>query len=304
MGRGMKLAIICPVGPLDRYGYQHNHTIVLENLSRFATRVYLCSTTRNRIHIGDLLSRFSNVQYLANEHTWFDLDSNGDEVFRIGRLEEAINACLERCKQDGMDCAVQIHINQYVQDPNRDHLRRVCQDMLDRASPFEWLYKKYQIADRLFHTDTRVPWILNLQIDNPYVIRADSIHHRNGQERYAIQSNDFRFMDHVAIVDCGMEMTPQDLADKRNFVRGYEELAPGIRWGGFNWDNDLAYYVRKFNSKTMSSEPLDATGQALAAHSQSDFVSWTILHYYRGPTMRRRLASLLRWHIAARLPRG
>jgi len=275
----MKIGVICPVGPLDRYGYQYNYMTIMENLAAFATQVYIISSSRNR-DLHDLLSRFPNVDYIFNEDTRFDVDATGNEVFSMEKLEHNVNLALQKCKEDGMDCAIQMHINQYVQDRNKDNLRRLCGDMLEAGRPFEWLYKKYQLGNRLFHADTRVPWILNLQIDQPFVIRADSIHHRDSHERYKIEHGDFRSKDHIAIVDCPMEMTWQDLEEKMRFLYGGSVLGANVDpcLGEYL---SLPYYLRKFNQKLISNEPLDATGQVIARNSRSDFVSWTLLKHYQ-----------------------
>jgi len=303
----MKIGVVCPVGPLDRCGYEYNYMTVMESLSSFGARVYLCSSTRNRANVDSLLARFPNVEYISNENTWFDVDGDGNEVFRMAKLESNLNLTLERCRHDGMDCAVQIHINQYIQDRVREPLRQLCRDMLEAGRPFEWLYKKYQLGNRLFHADSRVPWILNLQIDNPFVIRADSIHHRDGSEVYRIEHADFRDKDHVAIVDCPMEMTLQDLADVMNFTRGMSELNPQAN-PRFDWNVYLPYYVQKYNAKMMSDEPLDATGKAIVGTSRHDLISWTLLKHYRKPTSAkpdtaRQMVGILR-RLLAKVNRG
>ena len=203
----MKIGIVLPIGPLDRFGYQNNYSLVVENLSNFATHVYICSLSRNRTYVDNLITQYPNVECIANEQTWFDLDSNGNEVFTIDGAIKQTNLGFKRCKQDGMDCGFLIHINQYIQARVMKPLRRKCRNMLKADRLFEWLYKKYQLGDRLFHSDTRVPWILNLQIDNPYVIRPDSLHQKNGHKSYKIEHGEYRSKDHLAIVDNPMEMT-------------------------------------------------------------------------------------------------
>lgn len=89
-----------------------------------------------------------------------------------------------------------------------------------------------------------------------------------------------------------------------NFIRGYEELNPKFNWKGFDSDKYLQYYVDKFGSKVLSKEPLDATGQIIASHSQRDFISWIILRNYLGPSIRRRLIGFLRGHVLAKLERS
>lgn len=297
----MRIGILCPVGPLDRYGYQYNYLVVIESLARFAMRVYLYSTTRNRANVDKILTRFPNVEYISDETTWFDLDKNGNEVFSMGKCERNNDLILRCCQDDGMDCAIHVHINQYIQQRAISSLEQVCRQMLESGRAFEWLYKKYQLGGRLFHADTRVPWILNLQIDNPFLIRADSIHHRDGDEQYRIEHGDFRSKDHLAIVDCPLDMTLQDLAAKMNFLRCYQELNPQAT-PRFDWNRYLPYYVRKLNAKKISDEPLDAAGRAIARNSRDDFASWAVLRCYRRPSAARWLLGFLREFVRPILP--
>jgi hypothetical protein len=148
--------------------------------------------------------------------------------------------------------------------------------MIDTGRPFEWLYKRYQLGDRLFHADTRLPWILNLQFDNPFRIAADSIRHHQTSEYYRIEHGDFRSKDKVAIVDCPLEMTVKDVAELSMFTRFMSDLNPQARTN-FDWDELLPYYVEKFNAKVLCGDSLDVTGQAIARGSENDFISWQVL---------------------------
>jgi len=289
------------VGPLDRYGYQYNFLPVLDSLSAFADTVYLCSTTAIHTHVDALRERYPNLRYIWDERFSFDTDDAGSEVFSITKIEDAENNGLEIMRRDGMDCALHIHINQYVQESARGHLKAMCQKMLDKGLPFEWLYKKHQVGDKLFHAETRLPWIVNLRVDANYVFRADALHHRDGSEIHRIDHADFRFMDHLAVVDCAMELTMRDQAEKTNFIRGYEELT-GVAWdGNFDQETYLQYYATKFSAKVLSGERLDATGEAIAAASRDDFLAREILRRYRKPGLKRRAINYFRGQLRVRL---
>jgi len=278
----VKIGILCPIGPLDRFGYQFNTMPVLRSLATFGTTVYLVSSTRNRAQIDAILAAFPNVKYIAGPETWFAQDEQGEEVHDIFRITGNVTLAMQQAQRDGMDVGVSIHISQYVQDHVMAPLREVCARMLADGQPYAWLYKKYQLYDRLFHADYRLPWILNLRIDNPYFISPDSITHRETGERIMIQGGDFRDHDPVAVVDCPMERTPQDLVAFKEFTRFYAELNPNAPTN-FDWDYIRDYYIRKFNAKRMSAEPLDATGRAIAAASRPDFVSHLLLAHYTPP---------------------
>ena len=89
-------------------------------------------------------------------------------------------------------------------------------------------------------------------------------------------------MDKIAVVDCPMEMTIQDLEDVKRFTRYYSDLNPQASTD-FDQDTYLRYYANKFSAKMISKEPLDETGQAILRNSRSDFICWDILQRYRCP---------------------
>ena len=279
----MKIGILCPIGPLDRFGYQYNTQPVLRSLTTFGTKVYLCSSTRNRAQIDTILETFPNVEYIAGPETWFPQDEHGDEVHAIFQITRNVTRMMEHARRDSMDVGISIHISQYVQDRAMEPLCAVAQRMLDDGRPYDWLYKKYQLHDRLFHADVRVPWILNLRIDNPFTFSPDSLTHRDTDERIRIESGHFRAHDDMSVVDCPMERTPQDLVDFKLFTQFYAELNPDAPTG-FDWDYIREYYVRKFNAKTISDEPLDPIGREFAAASRAEFVSHLLLDRYQPPT--------------------
>jgi SAM-dependent methyltransferase len=277
----MQIGVVCPIGPLDRFGYQHNYRLAIGSLASLAARLYLVSSTRNRSNVEELLAEFPSI-----EGTWFDLDEQAIEVFSVPRLEANINLGRSQCVRDQMDCAIQIHVTQYIQDRNRDKLRRQCEVMLEGGLPFDWLYKKYLLGGQFFHADTRVPWILNLRVASNWEWRADSLHNLEQGSVWSIESGDYREMDHCAIVDFPMERTVQDLMEFRAFTRGYAELSPA-REVRLDWDGTFSYYVGKFAAKRPSPEKLDGIGCAIAGNSRREFVSHVLLAEIKaGKTLR------------------
>lgn len=289
----MRIGVICPIGPIDRFGYQYNYPITINSLAQFADQVYLVSSSRHHDSFCSFLKSFSNISLISNQNTWFTLDENGDEYFQIARLEENLNIALEQCKSDRLEVAIQIHINQYVQDYVRPNLRNVSQEMFKSGKPYSWLYKKYQYGNRIFHADTRLPWIINLTMNDPFVIRADSLQRSDGGERVQIQHGDYHHADPNAIVDCPMELTLNDLKLIREYTRHYIELNPNAVTE-FDWNQYFHYYLSKLNKKVLSNEKLDPTGEEIARRSQDDFLSWIFLENYKRPGLSRRIIEILR----------
>jgi hypothetical protein len=287
----MKIAVFCPIGPLDRFGYQYNFVEILKSHARFADNVILFSSTRFQIPLDSLIANYQNIRLISDPRSWFNTDESGQEIFSMARILQSANLILEQCKQEGMDCAIFLHINQYVPAISINPLRRECQRLLESRRPFAWLYKRYQYADRLFHADTRLPWIFNLQIDNPYQVDADSIRHRTTGKRIAIQHGDYRRKNTQAIVDCPLEMTIDDLRAVKEFTYHYADLrlnAPEV----FDPQAYFAYHLRKLNAKKISTEKLDETRSVIARSGQPDFISRSLLAAYSPPNFQRKV---LRW---------
>jgi len=272
----LKVAALVAVGPLDRYGYQHIYMPVLDNLSAFAARVYLCSSTRNRSGVDEILRRFSNVVYVSNENTWLPLDDHGQETFSLLPLMENTNKMLEIACADGMDCAVLFSINQYLPEENQRNFLDDCQSMIDNNEPFRWMYKRIQLGDRLQIVDRRVPFILNLHYPAVMVIEADSLRLPDSGEYYRSTLGDFRAKNVISTVDVPREMTPQDLEELRCFIRNYDEINPGVD-PTFIWERDKWREVTKYSAKQFSSDPLGPTGRVIAENSRPEFVSQYLL---------------------------
>ena len=288
----MKIGVICPIGPLDRFGYQYIYKAILESLTLFADVVYLPSSTKNRTNVDKLLNAHYNIKYVANEETWFGFDSNGREIHKRKKSAARCNYTLDLMKKDGIDCAIVICINQYIPMHSQAPLRSVCEDLISSKKPFEWLYKKYQLGNQLFHSDSKVPFIINLTTDRPCKIASDSIITENGRKIH-IKAGDYRRYDHVAIVDAPYEMTIDDLKDKVNFIKNYADLRKDVR-PFFVKEEQIKYHVHKCNRKIISNEKLDYFGEKIAANSSSDFIGWEFLKNYSGPPIYKRFYRYMR----------
>ncbi len=278
----MRIAAICPVGPLDQYGYQHFPDLALRSMSPLCDRVYMYSSTRDQPNVDQILADAPNVIFFSSANTWFVQDETGKEVYDPAKGEQNANAFLRHAKADGMDVCVLLCINQYVPAQAVPQLRAVCQRMLDTERPFEWLYKRYQLGDRLFHADTRLPWILNLTIQYPFCVKADSVESPDGLERHTVQSGCYDGSDASAVVDCAMELSRDELESKMNFVRCNSQCGDQTQpTQTFSWGRHFPYYCRKFSAKRVSSDRLDSVGQEIVQRSQPEFVSWAILDALR-----------------------
>jgi hypothetical protein len=193
-----------------------------------------------------------------------------------------------------MDCIINLHVNQYIPLNAVNAIKNDCQDLIANGRPYEWLYRRYQLADKLFHTDTRLPWIINLQVSPSFVYSIDSIRNHSIGEYVPMEVGDFWDHNNKAVVDAGMELTIEDLTSVRKFTRNYNELRP-VAMKNYDWEQYFAYYGEKYKSKSMSNDHLDEIGEAVFKNARDDFVSRIILKEYFGKqSLKERLGSYWR----------
>ncbi|MBE3140223.1 MAG: hypothetical protein IMZ53_06540 [Thermoplasmata archaeon] len=276
----MNIAIFCPIGPLDRYGYQYNFKTAINSFCGLADRIYLVSTTRNRSHVDEVVALSEKITVISDTRTWFQINKNGDEFFEVDKpVKQNAHWAMLQAKSDGMDCIIELHINQYIPNNAVNEIRNDCRNMIIERSHYSWLYRRYQLADRLFNPDVRFPWILNLQVEHPYVYSIDSICNTETEENITMETGDFREKIKSAIVDAGMELKIKDLTEARKYTRNYIDLNPAAP-KTYEWDQYLKYYRGKYNAKILSNDHLDEIGQAILNNAQKDFVSRILLREY------------------------
>lgn len=280
----MKIGICTPVGRLDKFGYQYNSSTILKNLQNFADEVLVVSTSDFNKH--EDFNGFEKVSCISNPDTWFDV-KDGEDIFSFNKLIENHVLAMDYFKKQNFDIFLSVHINQYIPQSSYKGLYKVFEKMLQNKKPFEWLYKKYQVKDLLFDADVCLPWILNLNIDNPYRMYSDSIKHINTNEQVSIRHGHFKSYNDIAIIDILGEETVNDVMEKHNFT--IKELR--ILTNEYNPSNAsnlsfdekkyLHYYLSKTNQKKLSNDALDTTGQNILNNSQDDFVSKYLKENYK-----------------------
>lgn len=291
----MKIGIYTPIGRLDKYGYKYHYKTVLDNLQNFADEVLLISTTSE--NKPEDFENFSKIKFISNKNTWFDI-IDGQEIFSHDQFPPNEALAVEYFKKNNFDIYLHIHVNQYIPESSADELLEVCRKMLEEDKPFEWLYKKYQLRDVIFNSDICVPWILNLKIENPYRITADSITNMSTKDKIKIRSGNFVKYNSKAIVDILEEFTIEDAQNKYEFT--IKELRKMNRTYNpadisnliFNKDEYLLYCLNKINMKYKSEESLDETGKKILVNSGTNFVS-SYLHENYKPRKKSLFAILL-----------
>lgn len=109
----MKIALILPIGRMDKFGYQYDDftKIIIKNLVEFADHILVVSSSR---YIKkELFENYNKIELISNEKTWFKLKDD-EEIFSWKVLGNSVDLGCSILKEEGYDVAFQIHINQYI----------------------------------------------------------------------------------------------------------------------------------------------------------------------------------------------
>ena len=274
----MKIGVLLPIGRTDRYGYQYKeyNKLIINNLAKFSDCLMVISSSRyvNK----DLFENHSNIEFISNKNTWFKL-IDGDEVFEAEKISQNLNFCCKKFQKTGYNVVILLAINQYVPKTSEKKLRKSCQNMLEKNMPYIWLYKKYLCGNLLFNADRKLPWIINLTIDNLWKISHDSLIDKKSGEIVKIQTGNFKKYNNQAIIDVPWITTIHDAKEKYEFVikeyriinKTYNPNDPSNL--KFNEDEWIRYTQRKINLKSLAKEELDDVAIQIQKLRKKDFVS-------------------------------
>ncbi len=256
----MKLAIICPIGPLDKYGYGHVAADCIASMVDFADHVFLMQSARDQKGNG-LIPKDGHITLISDERTWFAGGFDAQKVMD--------NADLGADLADGYDVAMCMMLNWYV--PPQNTLRQACQRVAGSKAGWGWLYRRDQLGMQMFHANTRLPWIVALR-PNRWHFAIDSVK----RDSLAIpwERGDWPEHNQMSVVDLQLEMTREEMQERLEFVRFHKDLMPK-RPDHFEWDYWRRYYVAKYSKKTKASDKPIGAGMVVATNPS--FVSREIL---------------------------
>ena len=274
----MKIGVITPVGRTDKFGYQYEdyNKLIIKNLAEFADRILVISTSKH--NDPQLYENIDNLEYFSNKDTWFN-SVNDNEEFSFAKIDDNVNFCRDKLIQEGYDVSILIHSNQFVPKSNQINLKNFCAELIKKKKPFEWLYKKYMCGKLIFYPDRKVPWILNLTIENPWNYRVDSIIHKDTKEIISIQTGKYKKYTDLAIMDVPWDLTIQDEREKHDFFikelrilnNTYNPNDPdNLKFNEAEW---ISYMQRKVDNKKLSNEKLDDLGEEILKLRRDDFCS-------------------------------
>ena len=268
----MKLAIIVPVPDLTRFGYGRIAAECIGSMARIADVVHLMSSTRGDT-AWQIARKYSNVFLNSNESTWFARTPEGEEWFDPYKVMENTNLMLGRLREAHYDVAACLMCNQYI--PEAGEFYQHCYQMLEKDIPGYWVYRMDQLGNQLFHASVKVPFIINLHSSTSARWSTDATAWDDGLISRMERGN-YTVLDAISVVDVQLEITREELAAKQNYIRCYHDILPK-RKPVFEWDYWFPYYVDKFQKKLPAGTVTDPIGLAIAAKSESGFVSQQVL---------------------------
>jgi len=205
----VKFAAVVSVGPIDSCGYQYFSKIILTNFCNLFDKVYVISSTKKT---RKLPIKRKNLELFSNIKTWID-----GPFLWVNNITPFINKYLKR---DKIDFIILIHINQDINFDNMEKIRRHLLYLKTNNIPWDWIYKKYQTHDCLYHASSMLPWIINVKFIDAFEIIPDGI--LFGTQKYYIKRK-FLPKPPFYIVDLFGGFTFKDVEDRAKFLVKYKD---------------------------------------------------------------------------------
>jgi len=258
----MKIAIICPIGDMNRFGYQRLARPCLKSWSAVGD-LFLIHSSR-----ADVPFKIK-AEYIRDDQTLLPL-VDGVEQFDHRVVANNANIGLRVARLAGYDAALTICVNWYVEAATAKSIIAKCQSMLERGMDYDYLFRRMQIKDQLFDSDVASIAAFNLTSDTPISVKvlADKVDVKGASKT---RERGYFANEHgAAYIDTGLEVNDAEFADKMQDVRNYEDLLPKRHGVGF--DYWLDYFKQRQGALRKSSDTIGAIGkQILALHQPDSF---------------------------------
>ena len=259
------LAIICPCGPLWKWGYENTAGPCLRNQADAVGGLYLVHSAIQ--DPGAEIPTGSNVVSMSSRETWFHpeglapddepMENYGGAVFT--HLHER-NYALGRLQawRDGFRVVLYTQSNWYIAEVGRERLRRAVEAPVAGGGDFGLVNRRGQCGRVVLKADKAAYLLVNMTNWAEGRVATEVVDRklRGGQVG-----------EHPEIVDCGSEQTPEQLAQHLWRAR-CERYAP----------EDLVRVCRLNALRGLPGEPLsDPTGLEIAARSRPEHLSGLVL---------------------------
>lgn len=263
----MNLAIVCPIGDLNRFGYWRTAQICLESWQAIG-HLFLIHSSRTAMPFG------LRCTYIRNEGTTMKM-IDGAEWFDHHLVAHNANVGLEAARQQGYDVALTICVNWYAEQEQALSIFEKCQRLFECSTAYEFLYRRYQIGPILCDSDLKSIAMFNLRlVDGDAVqvlvdrveVLGQTVESRRGY---------YAPMHPEAYIDCEFELTVDELKEKLADIRNYEDILP--KRHGADWSYWERYYRARATHLLVSPDAPGPVGQRInQAHPRSAFGDWLI----------------------------
>lgn len=261
----MKIAIICPIGDVQRFGYWRSAQPCLESW-RALGDLFLIHSSRAALPFS------ISGEYIRDERTLMQI-IDGREWFDHRLVASNANRGIALARAAGYDVAITICVNWYIEQAAARQIENNCLWMCYDKGGFCFLFRRIQIGAHLFDADLKSIALFNLHVARGNIVkvlvdRADI----NGLEMTGVRGS-YSALNDEAYIDCEHELTIDELKEKLSDVRNYAEILP--KRSGVAWDYWERYYRERAQSMSLSGDAPGPIGQSIAAlHPAGAFGDW------------------------------
>ena len=263
----MRIAIICPVGDLNRFGYWRNAQACLESW-RVVGDLFLVQSSRAAIPFS------ITARVIQDDSTLMPL-IGGAERFDYCIVAANANRGMSEARLMGYDVAVTICVNWYVEQEAARRIVDKCERLPACGMIYDFLHRRLQFADRLFDSDLRSIAVFDLHqaLGSVVKVLADQAE-LNGISIFR-KRDDYTIFNAESYIDTEYELTIEELQAKLLDIRNYEDILP--KRSGVTWEYWLEYYRRRMAELNDSNDPLGDVGKRiLAQHPSGAMSDWLL----------------------------
>lgn len=251
----MKIAVICPIGDLNRFGYQRLARPCLKSWAQVGD-LFLIHSSREPMPFK------IKAEYIRDDQTLLPL-VDGVERFDYRIVANNANIGLQVARLAGYDVGITICVNWYVEAEAARGIVAKCEALPTSGREYDFLYRRMQIKDQLFDSDLASIAVFSLtgEIVISVKVLADRVE-INGASKTR-ERGDFTREHDAAYIDAGLEVTDAEFSDKMQDVRNYEDLLP--KRHGVTFDYWLDYFQQRKNTMKKSGDKPGVVGEKILA---------------------------------------
>ena len=258
----MKIAIICPIGDLNRFGYQR--------LARPCLKSWQAVGDLILIHSSRAEMPFKiKAEYIRDDKTLLPM-IDGAERFDYRVVSNNANSGLQIARLAGYDVVTTICANWYVEAQAAKKIIAKCEALLTDVRDYDFLFRRMQIKNQLFDSDLASIAMFKVNGFSTFGVKVlvDKVEINGSnviRERGA-----FSRENAAAYIDVGLEVTDAEFSDKMQNVRNYDDLLP--KRHGVDFDYWIDYFQNRKAGLCQSADALGVIGrQILGLHQAGSF---------------------------------